>query len=163
MSNTTYDGLDFVAEETSIGDLGASAVAPVIEPAVVPVVVSVVADPVTKAFKEIPKLVTRIAKFKSMKGTLSKLVCAEAKRRRKIARIIASLEHKLHNLERMLRGDRQIKAPTPRYDPRFQDRDGQGLNYVIQSAVDRAAARKRKAAENKAIDARIAAEKRDRR
>ena len=151
MSDTTYTGLAgiVVDEPNSIEGLDAAAdPAPEVE------------DPVTKAFKAIPKLVTRIAKLKS---EMDKLECDEAERRRKTARIIASLRCKLRNLERELRGGRQIKAPTPDYDPSFQDRDGQGLNYKIRSAVDRAAARKRKVAENKAIDARIAAEKRDRR
>jgi hypothetical protein len=135
MSDITYDGLDgiVVKEPCSIEGLGAPAVA---DPA------PEVEDPVTKAFEEIQKLETRIDKLKSK---MDKSECVEAERRRKTARIIASLRCKLRNLERELRGDRQIKAPTPRYDPSFQDRDGLGLAYAIPSAVDR----KRKAAEKR--------------
>lgn len=147
----TYKGLGFVTEETSIGDeteetsigdLGAPVIVPA-DPA--PVIVPAVADPVTEAFNAIPTYVARIDNLEREMGTLSKLVCDEAKRRRKLFRIIASLRCKLRNLERELRGDRLIKAPTPRYDPRFQDRDGLGLAYAIPSAADR----KRKAAEKR--------------
>lgn len=141
MSDTTYIGLSFVIEEpSSIEGLGAAAV-----PAVAPVIVPAVADPVTEALNAIPEIAIRIARLEREMDTLSKLVCNEAERRRKLFRIIASLRCKLRNLERELRGDRQIKAPTPRYDPSFQDRDGLGLAYAIPSAVDR----KRKAAEKR--------------